>query len=404
MISLGIYMTLMMVFFLICLKEKLNPLALLLVGYYTFISIVSYIAAKQGVLNLQGTSLFMYLFLIFAYLLYFMPFLNKSFGAGKVEYHLLEKFKPFCYVYIACSILTIYAYLVPLMQLTQSGNWAMARYSHYHEGNATVYTNIIERVGIAATIYFYLLAVIVGMLMLKEKKNTKLGVVLLVSAVASNYMQALYAVGRGTIFNQTLLLLALFIFISGGLGKSKKIAIIALGTLALIIIVPYMIEITQSRFTTNANSEMLRYFGEAPVVFNANVSTIDRLAWGKFALSAFFDSGFSQNAIGGSWGVRFYTFVGYVYIDWGMLGVMLFGVIFGLGYFYKKAHRSVYRISDVYLIFYYYQTLIRGGLVIGSSFLRDTVFALAVYMFLRYFMERIEIRGYGRLNINSRKI
>ena len=44
MINAGIYLALMIVFFIICINKKYSPLALCLVGYYLVIAIVSYYA------------------------------------------------------------------------------------------------------------------------------------------------------------------------------------------------------------------------------------------------------------------------------------------------------------------------------------------------------------------------
>ena len=125
-----------------------------------------------------------------------------------------------------------------------------------------------------------------------------------------------------------------------------------------------------------------------PVVFNVNVATIDKSAWGKLLFSRVLNTGFSQIDIGGTWGARFYTFVGFIFIDWGVLGVILFGVFWGLYFFERRVHRSVYKISDLFLIFYYYRFLLKGGLVIGSAFLQDAIFAGATYLFIKYFIER----------------
>ena len=393
MINAGIYLALMILFFLICINKKYNPLALCLVGYYLVIAIVSYYAGSKDIIEASKTSIFPYMLLLLAYILFFFPFLKKKdvISLEKLDYSMINKLKPFGIVYIVCSLICIYCYISPLRKLIQSGDWAMTRYMHYIEGNATVYTNIIERIGIAFTLYFYLLAVLVGILMIKEGTNTKFAYLLVGAAVISNFMQALYAVGRGTIFNDLMIVVILYLFIMNDIDKKQVYIGFGLILIALIIIAPYMQAITESRFSEDAGNELLRYFGEAPVVFNVNVATIDKLAWGRLLFSRALNTGFSQIDIGGTWGARFYTFVGFIYIDWGVLGVILFGVFWGLYFFERRVHRSVYKISDLFLIFYYYRFLLKGGLVIGSAFLQDAIFAGATYLFIKYIIERTNL-------------
>lgn len=394
MISTGIYLMLMISLLIICIIKKYNIISWFLVGYYLFIAIVSYIAGMNGLVEVSRTSLFIYLFLFFSYILYFYPFLkkNEKLSFDKVDYSLIEKFRPFCYVYILCAGIAIYSYYSPLKALIQSGDWAMTRYMHYLEGNVTVYTNLVEQIGIAFTLYFFLLAVLIGMLMLKNKSDSRLAYILLASAIISNLMQALYVVGRGTIFNDIILIFAMYLFMIRGIDKKKVIFISLLLFVLMIVIVPLMVAITESRFSSSANSELLRYFGEAPVVFNVDVARINKYSLGKYLFSGLFNTGFSQTAIGGTWGVRFYTFVGFIFIDWGPIGVLLLGAFWGLRFFNKIVNKSSYRISDLFIIFYYYQFLLKGGLVIGTAFLIDIIYALITYLFIRNVIEKIKFK------------
>ena len=303
----------------------------------------------------------------------------------------MNKFKPFCYIYVGCAIVTVKTYLEPLRNLIIRGDWAMTRYSHYLYGNVTVYNNFFERVCIAACLYFFILFVIVSMLMIKEKKDFKLGLIVLIAAVISNFMQALYVVGRGTIFNGLLLIFSIFLFVIKGIDKKKLKVLIILFIIAMVIIIPYMIEITESRFSTNATNEMLRYFGEAPVVFNVNVTTSDRLALGAYSFSRLLNTGFDQALIEGTWGWRFFTFAGYIYIDWGYFGMIVFGLIFGVFLINRIVRKRKYKISDLLLIFYYYDFLIKGGLVIGSSFLTDTIAIIIIFVLVRLFIEKSKL-------------
>lgn len=392
MVNAGIYLALMIVFFIICINKKYGILALCLVGYYLMIAIISLYAEKRGVIDGSKTSIIPYIILLVAYTLYFFPFLKKrsTVSLDKFDCNTISKLKTFGIVYIVCAFICIYCYINPLKELIQSGQWAMTRYMHYQEGNTTVYTNIVEQVGIAFSLYFYLLAVIVSIVMLKQGKTSRFAYMLLGSAVVSNFMQALYAVGRGTIFNDLMIVIILYLFVIKDLNKKNILFCAGLIVIAILVIIPYISAITESRFSTDAENELLRYFGEAPVVFNANVATIDRPALGKYMFSRIFNTGFSQEEIGGTWGARFFTFVGYIYIDWGVIGVLLGGIFWGLFYFNRKVQLTSWKLSDFFIIMFYYRSLLKGALVIGSGFLQDVIFAAITYVFLKYVLEKIK--------------
>ncbi len=60
-------------------------------------------------------------------------------------------------------------------------------------------------------------------------------------------------------------------------------------------------------------------------------------------------------------------------------------------YFNRKVQRSEYKISDLFIILYYYSFLFKGGLVIGSAFLQDAIFAGVTYLFLKYVIEKTRL-------------
>ena len=101
---------------------------------------------------------------------------------------------------------------------------------------------------------------------------------------------------------------------------------------------------------------------------------------------------------GHKWVQGFYTFVGYFYIDWGIPGIFIIGLVtcFIMTRIVKK---RTYNISDLYLIIAYYRFLIKGSLVIGSRYILDLVMHIVLYILIRVFIENnankvhITIRG-----------
>jgi hypothetical protein len=106
--------------------------------------------------------------------------------------------------------------------------------------------------------------------------------------------------------------------------------------------------------------------------------------WGDYALGDLFvQRPFDQNMIGGKWGSAFYTFMGFLYIDWGVVGTLFLGLlvaVFSLNYL----KRGQLKISGCYLLFEYYHFLIDGFLVIGRG-----LFFRLLAVFLAYGIFRI---------------
>ena len=280
-----------------------------------------------------------------------------------------------------------------MAKLVASGEWAIQRdtlYGKYAQEIVYPYSNFFEYGCMLITIYFFLLAMLIAFIMIKNGENAKLGFVLLVSTALANILSSLFTSSRGNIFNLAILILALCVFLLGKASAKDKRFIFLICAIGLIGVIPYVIEITLSRFDTAASSEMIRYFGEAPAVFNFGVATANKSALGKYCFSELLNTNYNQSLIGASYGARFFTFVGYLFIDWGYFGVILVGIMC-VGIFYSIVKKRTYRISDLFLIMYYYQTLLKGGLVIGRTYLKGTLVTIAIYLFLKYGIERINM-------------
>ena len=395
MLSTWIYTICMVLFLLYTLVKKKSPLGIFLVAYYTFIAILTIVGGKVGAIETNRTTLIPYLFLVFAYILFFFPFIQsrKMLDSQKVTVIEENKYKLFSYGYILASTVTSICYIGPVSKLIASRNWAIQRdmlYGKYEQEIVYPYSNTFEYLCMLVTIYFFLLAMIIAFVMIKNKENAKLGFILLVTTSLANVLSSLFTSSRGNIFNLVILILALYVFLMGNAAEKDKRFIVLIGCIGLIGVMPYVVEITFSRFDTAATSEVIRYFGEAPAVFNFGVATADKCAWGRYCFSELLNTNYSQSDIGASYGARFFTFVGYLFIDWGYIGVVIIGIIC-VALCYSIIIKPKYRISDLFLIMYYYQTLLKGGLVIGRTYLKGTLVTIVIYLFLRYGVEKMNL-------------
>jgi len=393
------YMMALVIWLLLCIRRKAHSVGILLLCLYVAIAISSTLVMNKELLGnekLLDLRFWPYLLLIMSYHLYFYPFLGKKshLDSSKLKSPQSIIFSYFCYLYIFFSILTLLISVPSAINLAKSGNWA----DSYAQDSLRVDSNIVEYIAINFCSYFRILAIIVGFSLLREKKNRKKAVLayfLISSAALTGITSAILSTSRSMIFSTIMIIISIYIFYNKNIAKNRKRFIGTFFVIVLIITASLFVDISVSRFASRSiEDELLSYSGQAPIVFNAQLATkIDRYMFGQYAFGRIFDnSSFTPRMIGGTWDTRFYTFIGWIFIDWGPVGVLLLGLIAKL-YFSNIVNRPKYNISDVYLLFSYYSFLQRGVFVIGRNEWYMIVSTIMIYLFLKYIAERIS--GYS---------
>lgn len=394
-------MRLYVFFIILCLVtvqlilKRYNPLGIFLMILFDLTAFFAILSYNRKLIDVTEVTIFGLFFLVLAYCLFAAPFLRREyvFGAEKVistnrNYYLFALF------YIIVTIVSIKCYLPTILNMLGGGfDWGTNRMAFNNGELSFPYSNTIEYLCINLSSYLQLVALIVGFKMISEESKKVLGFILLGCGILTDLMASMYNSSRGSILILGMLILGMYVFFNSSFEKNiKRFAIIA-GAMISVVVVPYVIEVTVSRFSRSAAlNSIIFYFGHAPTTFAANIVTIDKLSWGQYGLGRLFGvTSFSQSAVGGSWGDAFYTFVGWLYIDWGPIGVILIGIAmyFLLNHLTKK---ETYLISDVFLFFFVYKTLLSGVFVIGRNYCYTIVSSLIIYVILRIFMDKYEYR------------
>lgn len=385
-----IYTSVLAMFTLVAIMKQSNKMGILLLLNYLAIAFFSILSIESGITNSEKITLAPYLFLIAVILICFKPFLKKdnSFLAEKVIYDIKRKYYYFAVVYIIFSLIAMKCYLPKALALLSSGNWFENRNALYSGEQLIPYSNYFEYLAIQFTGYSQILALIVGFVILRNKGNRVLGITLIVLPTITEILNGMITSSRAQIIYIVMILFSMYLFFTNDLGKNNKRFFIITGCLGAYYILQYIIAVTVSRFGSSASSNsFVDYLGQPPLVFNYGVFPITKHLWGEYTLGKLWGAEVYQNSIGGNWGSGLYTFVGWLYIDWGVIGTILLVLL--VSFFVSRVIcKKEYNISDLYFIFFFYHTLIKGAFVIGRSYIYNILGFFVIYLFVKFFVEK----------------
>jgi hypothetical protein len=104
---------------------------------------------------------------------------------------------------------------------------------------------------------------------------------------------------------------------------------------------------------------------------------------------------FQASQIGGTWGTAFFTFVGWLYIDWGPIGTIIISLI--LAFFWDNyIKRKEWHISDIFLFFCYYDFLLNGVFVVGRNYGYSFTANIIIYLLMHFLFEKYQFTFAGR--------
>lgn len=392
MVKVWIYAAILIIISIIIMVRRQNILGIVLWLLYSVIGVFSVVCVQRGMFAMfLDTSIVPYIYLILTYSISFFPFVhNKELQSSKLKIEIPLQYYIFAVLYIFMALVTIRLYLPRVRELISSGKWFKNIEDMYEGRIVFPYSNRVEYLCVQIVSYTRLLALILGFSMLREGKSFAHGLLLIGSAVSTALLTALNISSRGLVLNCFMLAFAFFLYFRKQYDRKIRIfawIALALGTITMI---PVMSDITISRFTKNeASAALFRYFGQPPIVFSGGVSGITQYGYGVNGFGTFFNQRISQSDIGGSWGTGFYTFVGWIFLDWGPLGtIIVVSIISWL--LWKIMSKPEHEFSDLFLIFFVYYTLLQGVFVIGRSYCYQIIMAIVVYVFLKVFSDNRE--------------
>ena len=379
----------------ISFARKWNSLGRILVLIYAVLALLALFVPQSGsllyVARLDETLVTypIVIFLLVAYFVFFRPFLqkNKNFSVKSLNYRLSGNYKKFAYIYIAFGLLYIVIYASDVINLLRGGDWAANRLLMLEDEAVYPDSNIIEKFAILFVNYFQLLALIVGFLLLREKKYRNTGIILIVVASLSEFCNDIYVSSRGMIAQFALLLMALYFFFYPDVERRSKHFINFMIVILLLTVGPYLAAVTISRFANQVGNSLVYYFGQPVYAFSLEVSKVTEYMYGRFAFGPLFGDP-KYLDVYGSWDHLFYTFVGWLYVDWGYVGVILIGIlcsIVGTRIIRKKK----LLMCDIYLLLAYYRILVQGAFTIGRTRCYELIITLVIYAVLRFVVDKV---------------
>lgn len=389
MLEISIYAGALVLILINRVLARCNLAGIFLLGLYTFIAFVAVISVAFGLVNCAGTRLWPYFLLIVCYLIALYPFLRKESRhlADSIDFKLSNFYMFFALVYIVAAVVMISCYLPSVLRILQSGEFSLNRRAYYSGEIVTPYRNSLDRYCSLFASYFYYLGITVSFFLFTDGngKRVKLGIVLLATAVSTQVCTAVFTSSRGSIFIVGLTIAAMYLLMKNRLPGKSKYAVVILAIICLAFMVPYALNVTEDRFSyssTSSNS-LVQYFGEPPVVFNTGVSVVDDYMYGANVFGALFDIAKPlQGSIGGSWGTSFYTFVGWLFLDWGIVGALIGTSVFAFSVS-TVLRKNPLRLSDVYILVFYINEIVNGAFVLGDSAIISILFNVCVYLVLR---------------------
>ena len=178
----------------------------------------------------------------------------------------------------------------------------------------------------------------------------------------------------------------------------KRTLIIAVSIIIPLILI-YFIAVTVSRFeesslNIDAGESMMYYLGHSMLTFNYGVmDTIQNYANGAYMFDC---SSLKDIRFGTHFGTNFITFVGVLYLDFGLVGTVLVAIIF-CSYFCKIGRRRFLDIPDIYLLLTYSMLIFNGVFVLGRGYGIQLLEAWIIYFLLK-FIQRATI---GRMHLRA---
>lgn len=388
-----LYSSALLILLIYMISRKKNIVGIMLYALFFGSSVFSIIGIRAGIIRSDNLSVIPYIILVLAYVLFFSPFVSENMPTSdRISEEIPHIYLYFSYVYICCSFLSIYAYLPSIRALIASGQWAN-NYRALLSGEL-IFPDSTPILHFATLIsgYCKVLALLLAFAMMRNKKRNSVSILLLVGVTGRTVCGAIFISSRGALVSYALLVFAIYFFFFPNIEKKIKFFTTVLLLSSAFLVVPFFIQVTIDRFRTgNALRSIIDYLGKAPVVFNYGVYTSKGVALGRFGWGSLFGIPFSPSDIGGDWGTSFFTFVGYIYIDWGLIGTIIISIMVYV-FWNNYLMREEWEISDLFLLFMHFSFLLNGVFVIGRDYCYIILVTFAIYFFIKIFFEKYEYR------------
>lgn len=290
-------------------------------------------------------------------------------------------YKLLCYFYIFLSLYSCVVYFPQFQAALTRSDW-LDLYEASHEVKAS---NFFTKI---ANLFFHLrfLGVVLFFSFLAKRKESKPFMLLLgIAAFAPLVIVTVANASRGGIISIALSVFLSYYLFKSILPRGTKRAISFLFLLFIPVAAIYLWSVTVSRFENgyfydSVNDSMFYYIGHSMLCFNYGVmDSINGLGMGGYM----FDTPGVKNITGTHFGTEFMTFVGCLYLDFGL--ILTFVIAFII-YRVMKAFVKIGRkgIPEYFIILTYIMFVFNGVFVLPRGYGMQWVEAIIIYFLLRF--------------------
>jgi oligosaccharide repeat unit polymerase len=358
-------------------KKKYTRIAIFLVAVYTF-SILFSIILYNSDIDYRYTSLSASIVFCVTLLFYFIPFFKKDLKIDSTyDANFLKRFTIIGY---CLSIILIIGCLFLLTKIQEAMAYGLVelRQDTVYKGEEVLMNySLIEHIGhsilrwLGGLSYSALIMFFYAFLYIKKKYLLK--ILLILSSLSTVYLGLLNGGRTNLIYWTLFFIFCLILFWSYFTPKKKKL-ILVITLVFLLVLSSYFIFITVKRVELGSGYGMsnflISYIGQPYLNFcdffdnmNYHPYTLRRifpltssLLSGRFNLSDYRDLIFFKSNM--NIGV-FYTHLGDLYVDVGIVGMFLYSVLFFL-ISKKMMKKEVFSLSDLLILGILYQIPLHG--------------------------------------------
>ena len=430
LIYLYTYTIIIAIILLRAIKRKKSSTYILMWSCY-FVSAVFCVLCKtfqdtlvgHGILhdewyNLSDTTLHGYILIIICNLIAFKPFERYNsnqfidkYGNRKGDNTILFTFSYLFIALFVVYVITSVGVIKSAFSITDFGTLRNNLYGNeLHQSTAVFSNNLIGNICYKICWLFRLLAVFVGLILLKKGKR-RLGFLILLCDFMLVFINSNINAARGGLL---VFLFCAFLFSIPILRKMpkkvKRFLIIVICVIA-IVVVGFIIEVTLSRTADNTSggNMLLKnacfYLGHGPIVFSKITGSLKELGLGKVVFlriaSHFFGFNYNVSSVMNEIGYPspltnlFFTYLGPIYMDFGSIGSIIFYSVWAFFVNRLLKERRI-RLSTVYVFSYYMFFFVLGTFVVGPLEFASLVTNTCIAILLRL----IENTVYKRYRYN----
>ncbi len=335
-----------------------------------------------------------YLYIVIIILL--TPILNDKlmFSRNPIAEKHLRMYKLISYGYILISLFSCVVYIPEVINIIQNPNW-QELYLDAHEAQDT---SILVKF---ANLFFhlrYLGIVLLFSFLVRKNSGALFLVTLAISAILPVVLGTIKDASRGGFVALILSVVFVYLMFSNLINPKIKKRIKVIAPVFLVLSMVYLSAVTIARFedspfAESAQDSVISYLGHSMLRFADGIyDTISRHSWGGFMFNyedikrlPLLDSYYGTH-----FGTSFFTIVGALYLDFGLVGTLAVAVL--ISFFFNKVSRKKSKdIADVFILLTYVMIIFNGVFVLGRGYGIQWIEALLIYLLLK-FLQRTRIK------------